>query len=184
VHPDDVAEYVLSEVEELRRTIAETPQLNVLEVKLEDRTELFLRFRKVDHARIEAITVPGLIAPNQQPIGIPTAAIDLSQKSERELVLQMNCEDLDGVPPTAELRQEDLTPLSPEEWPQGLTREGMAQGHPEYQRPFFCRRGLREYHSHPGHQDDPWDKYRESVSLHVIAIELLGELQSRWTMRS
>lgn len=32
--------------------------------------------------------------------------------------------------------------------------------HPKTKLPFFCMRGFREYHEHPQHTDDPWDRYR------------------------
>lgn len=183
MHPADVAEYVLGEVAELRRSLAEMPELGIAAVELDEDVELYVGFRKFERPRLQAAVVPGLLGPGGRPLQFGHEAIDLSQKRERNLVLHMNCENLDGDPPSAELLLPDRTPLPPGEWPQDLTREGLAHGHPEYDRPFFCRRGLREYHSHPGHQEDPWDKYREAVSLHVIALELLDDLHYRWTLR-
>lgn len=183
MHPVDVAEYLLGEVAELRRSLGEMPELGVGAVELENEVELYVSFRKVERPRLQAAVVPGLLGPGGNPVQFGHEAIDLSQKNERNLVLHMNCENLDGDPPTAELLLPDRTPLPPGEWPQDLTRAGLAHGHPEYERPFFCRRGLREYHSHPGHQEDPWDSYREAVSLHVIALEILGDLRYRWTVR-
>lgn len=183
MHPTDVAEYVLGEVAELRRSLMEMPELGVGAIELEEQVELYVDFRKVDRPRLQASVVPGLLGPGGNPLQIGREAIDLSQKRERELLLHMNCENLDCHPPSAELLLPDRTPLPPQDWPQDLTRGGLAHGHPKYDRPFFCRRGLREYHSHPGHQEDPWDIYREAVSLHVIALELLDDLHNRWTLR-
>jgi hypothetical protein len=183
MHPADVAEYVLGEVAELRRSLQGMPELGVGAVELEDDVDLYIGFRKVDRPRLEVAVLPGLLGPGGNPMQVGHQAIDLSQKRERELILYMNCEDLDGVPPSAELLLPDRTPLPPPEWPQDLSRQGLAHGHPEYERPFFCRRGLREYHSHPGHEEDPWDVHREAVSLHVIALELLDDLHKRWTLR-
>lgn len=52
--------------------------------------------------------------------------------------------------------------------------------HPMYHRPFFCRRGLREYHSHEQHEEDPWAAWRDALSLRTIVLELLGDLRVRW----
>lgn len=183
MHPADVAEHVLGEVAELQRSLEDMPELGVNKLDLEHEVELYIGFRKVDRPRLQAAVVPGLLGPGGKPLQIPHQAIDLSQKRERELILHMNCENLDGDPPTAELLLPNRMPLPRDDWPQDLTRAGLAHGHPEYDRPFFCRRGLREYHSHPGHQEDPWDIYREAVSLHVIALELLDDLHKRWTLR-
>lgn len=34
--------------------------------------------------------------------------------------------------------------------------------------PFLCLPGVREYHSHPQHTDDPWEKHRGKLSGHIL----------------
>ena len=41
-------------------------------------------------------------------------------------------------------------------------RDLVVHSHPETGRPFFCVRGIREYHEHPQHSGDSWLLYRQS----------------------
>lgn len=40
--------------------------------------------------------------------------------------------------------------------------------HAEDGMPFLCLPGVREYHSHPQHTDEPWQKYRKNLSGHIL----------------
>lgn len=42
--------------------------------------------------------------------------------------------------------------------------------HPNTHKPFFCFRGIREYHEHPQHSGDEWLLYREEMSLFSIVM--------------
>ena len=179
MHPSDVAEYVGQSVDVLRRRLRDQPDLGVNEVQLVGQTvHLYL---SVTHRRLlEGVLPSGLIGANNQALGQAMRVIDLGAKPERrDLVLSLDVTDYDGQPPTAELLHPDLTPLSLGEWPKSSDWQGIIIGHLYYDRPWFCRRGLREYHTHPQHEDDPWDKYREGLALYTVVEEVLFDLQHR-----
>ncbi len=182
MHPGDVLDYVVAEVAELERRIQAAPALGVTRVALEDDIVLYVHFRKQERPRIGATLQSGIVGPGGQAVSIRYEAVDLSRTSERELILMLECDDFDGHPPTAQLLQADRAPLPAGQWPTDLSRQGVIHGHRDYARPFFCRRGLREFHSHPQHQDEPWDLFREALPLHTIVLELLSDLRSRWVL--
>ena len=182
MHPDDVAELLAAEVSRLRQRVDDAPQLRVREVALHG-YELDVAFEKQERPRVQARVQSQLQLPQGQGVGFVYEVPDLGRTETRELVLHLDCSDFDGQPPTAELRLPDGAPLPPDQWPTDLSRQGVVHGHPDYPRPFFCRRGLREYHTHPQHEDDAWDRHREAMSLTQIVLELLGDLQTRWTLR-
>ena len=183
MHPGDVAEHVAAEVAELERRMEAEPELSVTRVALEDETNLYVSFTKQERPRLTVLTPGSVLAPGGQTTSVRFEGIDLSRVSERELILFLECDGLDGRPPTAQLLTAERLPLPPAEWPTDLTRQGVIHGHRDYDRPFFCRRGLREFHTHPQHQDQPWDLYREQLPLHAIVLELLRDLQGRWMLR-
>ncbi|MGI5180132.1 hypothetical protein ACQEVZ_27780 [Dactylosporangium sp. CA-152071] len=181
MHPADVAEYVTESVEVLRDRLRQHPGLTADEPVLEDATRLYIPFAKTDRQLVAQAVLSTLVLPGGQPtafvfqvplLGAPPAT--------RNLVLHMDLTDYDGQPPTAELLRVDRTPLPPGEWPKSLVERGIVRDHKNYARPFFCRRGLREYHSHPEHEDDPWDRHREELPLHALVIELLVALRDTW----
>jgi hypothetical protein len=181
VHPDDVAERVAEEYEILRARLRAAPALLAGEPELVDRFEIRVPFTKIAYQRALLVVVPKLTADGmrrqlgrQVPLRIG--------RFERQLILRSCCDGYDGQAPTAELLQPDGSPLPGDEWPRALGREAVIRGHEDYDRPFFCRRGLREYHSHPHHEDNPWDAHRESVRLYDVIPELLGDLQTRWAL--
>jgi hypothetical protein len=181
VHPADVAEYVADSVQALRERLRACPGLLANEPVLEHGTDLYIGFVKIERRLLRQAVSIGLEVPgggtalrvHQVPdLGVPPV--------RRELILRMDLTDYDGQPPTAELLLPDRSPLPAEQWPKELGNQGIVRGHPEYGRPFFCRRGLREYHSHPRHEDDPWDRHREELTLHALVLELLLDLRDRW----
>lgn len=184
MHPDDVAEHVTAEVEELQAGLHEREELGVRRVELIDRFELRIGLTKSERALVEGTIPSGILGPDGGGVQFNVSVPDLGAKPiEREVILRMNCEDFDGQPPTAELLREDGSPLPPEEWPRDLANQGIIRGHQIYgERPFFCRPGLREYHTHPQHEDEPWDRYREALSLPQIALGLLVDLRQRWVL--
>jgi hypothetical protein len=183
MHPGDVAAHVAAEVAELELRLQAEPELGVTDVELEDETNLFVHFRKRERPRIAAIAPGSTIGPAGESISVRFEGIDLTRVSERELILFLECDGLDGRPATAQLLTADRSPLPPAEWPTDLSRQGVVHGHRDYDRPFFCRRGLREFHTHPQHADQPWDRYREELPLHSIVLELLRDLRTRWMLR-
>jgi hypothetical protein len=182
VHPDDVAEYVVEEVERTRERLEARADLNVAFLDLEDDVQLYVGFDKVERPVVTAVAPAQVQGPGGIPVQFEFAGVDLSQSSRRQLVAHLDCTDFDGQPPTAELMLPDRTPLLPGQWPKDLIGQGIVQNHPDFKRPFFCRPGFREFHTHPQHEDEPWDKYRESITLVQIVIDLLDDLQHRWVL--
>jgi hypothetical protein len=182
VHPDDCAELVAHSVEELRSRAARLG-LPVEEIALEDSFRLYVRMRIKRRESLPAIG----------PLGGPIALSDgkwvtqvplLGRPTlEQQAIVFFDCFGWDSQPPTAELLDETRAPLPPERWPRDLVGGGIVFGHPDFPgRPFFCRPLLREYHTHPEHADNPWDRYREGTALHGIVLGLLGALRERWIL--
>ena len=183
MHPHDVAEHVATSVEALRVRLEQYPELAVYELALEQETRLFLGFEKTERHVFRANIQTRLVLPGGGGVAMQYEVPDLGRPpTTRRLVLHLELNDYDGTPPTAELLLPDRTPLQPEHWPK-LGNGGIVPGHPDFDRPYFCRRGLREYHSHPQHEDDPWDRHREGLALHSLVLELLDDLQHRWVGR-
>lgn len=182
MHPADVAEYVGEQVEDLRARFESGPDLGVRGVSLNG-SELLIRFTKRERALVKHAVPSALKGPGGSDVQIVYDVPDLGAKpQERELIVRFGCEDFDGQPPTAELLLADGKPLPGAQWPRDMANGGIIQGHPHYGRHFFCRPGLREFHTHPQHEDQPWDKYRESMPLPAIVIGLLTDLRKRWTL--
>jgi hypothetical protein len=187
VHPGDVAEYLDGQLVDLRAGIDADPDLGVREVDfLASEWQLNIRFVKCERPIVRVGVPSDLVGPGGVQVQGIFEAPDLGAPAqERELILSMNCEDLDGQPPSAELLNADGSPLAAGEWPREMGNQGIVrQGHPSFDRPFFCRPGLREYHSHPQHEDEPWDRYREAWPLTKTVIQLLRDLHRRWTFSS
>lgn len=181
MHPDDVAVYVRKSVTELEEQLRGRDDLGVSSVRLLDDETLLINFTKTQWA------AAGVRRTYTDPYTHQTSehvdpTIDLSRHRRLDLVLSMNLARYDFDPPTAELVRPDLTPLPVSEWPKTLGQRGIVDEHPDYSRPFFCRRGFREYHTHFQHEDDPWDKHREGLALHSLVIELLDDLRTRWML--
>jgi hypothetical protein len=184
VHPDDVAECVAEEVELLRTRLIDAPDLHAAEPELRDRFELRVPFKKIGHrggfvAEIPARMSDALGEPAMRVVKLIPVRVG---RVERDLVLRCFCDDYDGQAITAELLLPNGQELPGNEWPRTLGREAIIHGHEDYDRPFFCRRGLREYHSHPQHEDNPWDAHREMIRIYDIVPELIRDLQTRWNI--
>lgn len=81
--------------------------------------------------------------------------------------VEINMTDYNLYPPSARffeptsrrsLKREELPPA--QRVLDGRAYDILIAMHPDTKLPFFCMRGFREYHSHPQHTDDPWDRYR------------------------
>jgi hypothetical protein len=184
LHPDDVADRVDDELEVLRERIAQDPSLRAREPERTARFEFRVPFTKASYQAAFAMAVPIAGSPlvGWPPQQLKRPVLVRGARTERELVLRCVCDDYDSQPITAELLLPSGDPLPDGEWPKALGpgRELVIRGHEDYDRPFFCRRGLREFHSHPQHADQPWDRYREAVRIYHIVPELLTYLQTRW----
>jgi hypothetical protein len=174
VHPADVALLVAASVEELRERLEAQPGLAVRAVELTDDVDLSIRF--------EIATSEG--APGLAGMAAGPAVPIIGTRRTEEFILHLDCGDWDSQPPTAELRDDQDTLLSNDRWPHDRRERGIVQGHPLYgDRKFFCRPGIREFHTHPQHEDQPWDAIREGMTLHGIVLGLLYDLTHRWTFR-
>jgi hypothetical protein len=180
MHPADVAEFVADRVDDLRRTLEKYPDLGVSSVCLEDSLQLYVAFRKEDYKVVVGAVPSGIFAQSgvqfAKAVEVPLLG---APRTTRELLLHLDCTDFDTMPPSANLLRVDRTQLPEDEWP-AMGHGGIIRGHRAYNRPVFCRSGLREYHSHLQHEDDPWDKYRESVTLTGIVLGLLEDMRGRW----
>lgn len=187
MHPSDVQQYVAESVGALRCRLTNRPELNVEEVLLASPVDLHVRFvsSNVGVSQPGPLRDPATGKPYLQSSVLP----DLSRRQALSLVLHFNLDDYDSQPPTADLLDAYLLdaylrPLPPGQWPRDLFGgRGVDPHHPTYGRPFFCRAGLREYHDHFHHEDDPWDLHREGSTLHNTVIGLLGDFRDRWRLR-
>jgi hypothetical protein len=180
MHPADVAAFVADRADDLRHKVASYQELGVTRISVEDSVQLYITFMKEDHRVVQQAVPSGVFGARGEQIHrmfeVPLIG---APKATRELILHMDCTDFDSVPPAANLLLPDRTQLPDDQWP-AIGPGGIIRGHRDYNRPAFCRRGLREYHSHVQHEDDPWDRYREGLSLSAIALSLLDDLKYRW----
>jgi hypothetical protein len=184
MHPDDVAEHVTDSVWALTEQLRAHPELGASDPIMRDGTDLYIGFVKQDRAFMQVQLASSLLGPGGHQTAQLLQVPDLgAPRVRRELILLMNLDDFDGQPPTAQLLLPDRSPLPAQQWPKELANQGIVHGHPDFDRPYFCRRGLREYHEHSQHEDDPWDRHREGLSLHAIVTELLADLRDRWIGR-
>jgi hypothetical protein len=184
MHPADVAAYVDVSVAELRERVAMRPDLAVLAIDL-DGVELSVTFESSTSE--SAAQLVGVGGPTPGELAGLTGGLEVpiigTRRSER-FVLKMDLTDWDALPPTAVLCDDQGSVLPNARWPHAHGSRGIVEGHPEFgDRKFFCRPGTREFHTHPQHEDTPWDAIREGTALYVIVIGLLYDLTHRWTFR-
>ncbi len=182
MHPNLVREFVKSNIVELQARLDLRPELGVAEIALDlDMLEVFISFDHIEHQALVVDAVTPLYLPGgrrrRRVERVPR--LDVPSRARR-LVLHMELDSYDLVPPTANLLDESRNPLPVNEWPKSFAGGGIVTSHPVYHRPFFCRRGLREYHTHFQHEDDPWANWRDGLSLQTTIIGLLVDLHSRW----
>jgi hypothetical protein len=89
-------------------------------------------------------------------------------------ILILDAERYDGEPVGVLIGDTDGHVLPGSEWPPGL-----CQGeHPILRRPFVCVRGTIDYHAHPSHTSDAWDRYRGRIRLADLVVHLLRRITS------
>ena len=183
MHPADVTDLVDEEIVELQRQIDNRHDLAVRDLSRTSDTEVRIRFAAAAH-RSETVPMPsGLILPGAGGVAMqPLIKVPiLGVRDQADFILRVRCDGWDARPPEIDLLDKSGHELVT--WPNDTTGHGIVSGHPDYTRPFFCRPGTREFHSHPVHADDPWDTYREGMPLYGIILGLLGDLTHRWVMR-
>lgn len=92
------------------------------------------------------------------------------------LRLRLLCDDWNDVPPAISLHAEDGTLLA--DLPHNPTGVFNPGPHPETNRPFVCMRGAREYHTHPSHVSDSWERVKGNSSYTLGGI--LTQLWNAW----
>lgn len=181
MHPTTARAFLNDSVAEVDERLASV-DLGVTDVKLDlDAPELVVAFDHVEYETEAVNARSGLLGPGGQILQRQERVLILGRPPRREhLHLRMDLALFDLVPPTAELLDETGEPLPAEQWPVSWSGQGIVQQHPVYRRPFFCRPGLREYHEHQQHEDEPWARWRDVLPLHKIVIEVLGDMHSRF----
>jgi hypothetical protein len=84
-------------------------------------------------------------------------------------VLMLEAATYDGDPVGVYFTDSDGGLLRGSEWPSGL----YGGEHPVLHRPFACVRGTLDYHTHPSHVNDPWERYRGRIRLPELIHHLL-----------
>ncbi len=84
-------------------------------------------------------------------------------------VLLLDAERYDGEPVGVFVTDPHGTLLPGTDWPAGI----YGGEHPVLHRPFVCVRGTIDYHAHPSHADDSWDRYRGRIRLADVVTHLL-----------
>lgn len=102
----------------------------------------------------------------------------LDRRQESSIVLALKCDNYDTDPPSLAYMAnwEATQELSFEAWPKGV---GVVQQHPVTGKPFLCRPGLREFHTHFQHGDEPWDKYRGHIRPRDLLLSIAKDLRSK-----
>ena len=181
MHPTLVRAHVEDSVAELRARLDGHDVHRVTDLDLDaDALVLTVGFEHDEHETELVIAQSPILLPGGRPVTRQQRIPILGRSTIRRLVLQVGLDDFDLLPPTATLLNASRSPLPADEWPTSFSGGGIVNDHPIYHRPFFCRRGLREYHSHEQHEDDPWARWRDALPLHAIVLELLTDLRTRW----
>ncbi len=84
----------------------------------------------------------------------------------------LDCAAFDAQPPAvvmADPQNRELLAL--DGWTPGVPHSI----HPTLGRPFICIQGVLEYHTHPSHLDDSWDRYRRTFRIPQLVRRLLDK---------
>jgi hypothetical protein len=107
-----------------------------------------------------------------------TAIPLLGQRRTSSIVAALDCDNYDtDAPSFAFVTNWDATEvLAFQSWPKG---PGMVDRHYKTGKPFLCRPGTREFHSHIQHLDEPWDRYRGRLRIRDLVLGLARDLQHK-----
>ncbi len=102
----------------------------------------------------------------------------LGHRQESSIVLALGCDNYDTDPPSlAYMASWETTQELPfKDWPKGI---GVVQQHPVTGKPFLCRPGMREFHTHYQHGDEPWDKYRGRIQPRDLLLTIAKDLRNK-----
>jgi hypothetical protein len=82
----------------------------------------------------------------------------------------LDCSQFDAQPISVDMvTNETHESLPMDQWTPGVPHSL----HPVTGRPFVCLQGIAEYHSHPSHVADSWDRYRTTYRLPQLVRRLL-----------
>lgn len=85
-------------------------------------------------------------------------------------VFRLGCSSFDAQPPSVAM----VEPATGVELPLEKWTPGVPHGlHPATGKPFVCIQGVAEYHNHPSHLGDSWDRYRNRYRIPQTAKRLL-----------
>jgi len=77
-------------------------------------------------------------------------------------LFRLACASFDAQPPSVTM----VDPETRKELPLPAWTPGVPHSvHPTLGRPFVCMQGVLEYHEHPQHLADSWDRYRRTIRL-------------------
>lgn len=98
----------------------------------------------------------------------PTIDCSFSAAGRTSLRLRFMCNDWNDLPPSITLHAADGSLLTAAlSNPTGVFHPAP---HPITNRLFICMRGSREYHTHPSHVSDPWEKHKGTSSYDLGGI--------------
>jgi hypothetical protein len=99
----------------------------------------------------------------------------LGQRRASSIVLVLHCDNYDSDPPSVTFVTDWTASddMSYADWPKG---PGIVERHYATGKPFVCRPGVREYHSHIQHGDQPWDKLRGFIRPRELMRDLARDL--------
>jgi len=136
--------------------------------------------RPLFEADVAALTDPAaerlqlVVHTKQWPV------LDVTVAHSKPLRLRFTCDSWNTLAPSIQLQAIDGTPLRA--LPPGMSGIFNPGPHPTTGLPFVCMRGSREYHNHPGHQNDRWDQYRNVDGMNIVGI--LMQLKDEWQKKT
>lgn len=107
-----------------------------------------------------------------------TAVPLLGQRRTSSIVVAFDCDNYDTDPPSVTFMTDwsASTTLPFNAWPKG---PGMVQRHYATGQPFLCRPGVREFHNHFQHGDEPWDMFRGKLRPRDLLVNLAHDLRTK-----
>lgn len=106
----------------------------------------------------------------------------LGQRRSSSIVGALRCDNYDTDPPSfafvTDWTATEELPFGA--WPKGL---GIVERHHATGKPFLCRPGVREFHTHFQHGDEPWDRYRGKVRPRDLLVTLARDLNTKQVFR-
>ena len=106
----------------------------------------------------------------------PVLDVGFSAQDGARLRLRLLCDDWNERPPSVQFIDSEGRPLAViERDPAGVFNNSP---HPSTGRPFVCMKGIREYHIHPSHTNDPWETIKGGDKFKLGGI--LTQLWHAW----